>query len=67
MYLSDFERKLLVILSHHNKRGHRTSIKELEIKTGRSEVDIKKTLEHLINIGFITEKDNYLVVKNSLF
>lgn len=56
MKLTDFERKLLIILSHHNKKGQLTTLKELQIWTGRGEIEIRNTINILLDKGFLKKE-----------
>lgn len=67
MNLTDFERKLLIILSHHNKKGQLTNLKELQIRTGREEIEIKNTINILLEKGFLKKGEKGLIVTIALF
>ncbi len=43
--LTDFERKLITIIQHNTRKGHKPSIKELELRSGRVLADVKMKLE----------------------
>jgi len=65
--LSDFERKVLTIIYHHNKRGHITSITELQLRTGRRKEDIKKTIDDLIAKDLLAIEGKEMIAKIKLF
>ena len=46
--LKDFERKLITIIQHHNKRGESPSLEELELRSGRNANEIKEIMKDLI-------------------
>lgn len=57
--LNDLERKLLRVLFNFSKQTHRMpTIKELEIKTGRSKQDIYAGLRVLVEQSYIFWPDN---------
>ncbi|MDU0332649.1 hypothetical protein RW092_20985 [Paenibacillus sp. 3LSP] len=57
--LNDLERKLLRVLFNFSKQTHRMpTIKELEIKTGRSKQDIYAGLRVLVEQRYIFWPDN---------
>jgi len=65
--LTDFERKLLTIIYHHNKRGHLTTIEELELRTGHEPSDIEHTINDLIAKKFLSIEGKELIVRFKLF
>ncbi|ALX49737.1 hypothetical protein [Lentibacillus amyloliquefaciens] len=67
MQLSDFERKLVTILKHNNKKGKVPSIRELEVRSGHSSDEIQKSVNDLINRNWIEENNGEWIVKNKLF
>lgn len=67
MQLSDFERKLVTILQHNNKKEKVPSIQELEVRLGHSSYEIQKSVNDLINRNWIEENNGEWIVKNKLF
>ena len=45
--LTDFERKLITIIQHNTRKGHKPSIKELELRSGRREDEIRAVTQDL--------------------
>ena len=65
--LSHFERKLITIIQHNTKRGHSPSLKELEIRTGHDQEDIKSVINDLINRGWLRLENGEIIVLRKLF
>jgi len=65
--LSDFERKLITIIQHNNKRGKSPSLEELKLRTGHSESNIKDVIDDLVTREWLREIDNKLIVQQNLF
>jgi len=66
-FLSDFERKLITIIQHNNKRGKSPSLEELEMRTGHNSNEIKETIKGLVEKRWIEIQDRKLVVIQKLF
>ncbi|MFD1363395.1 hypothetical protein [Lentibacillus salinarum] len=67
MQLSDFERKLVTVLQHDNKKGKVASIRELEMRLGYSSDKIQKSINDLINRNWIEKNNGEWIIKNKLF
>ncbi|WP_087974576.1 hypothetical protein [Oceanobacillus rekensis] len=62
--LKDFERKLITIIQHHNKRGRSPSLEELELRAGRDTNEIKEVIKDLIKREWLAIREGELVVSN---
>lgn len=65
--LSDFERKLVIIIQHHNKRDDPTSLDELELRTGHTPNEIKAAIKELVKREWLEISENKLIVLKKLF
>jgi DNA-binding MarR family transcriptional regulator len=65
--LTDFERKLVTIIQHNNKRGRSPSLKELEFRSGYTESEIKETINNLIKRNWLGVHEGKIIVKRILF
>ena len=65
--LKDFERKLITIIQHHNKRGKSSSLEELELRSGRNADEIKEVIEDLIKRQWLGIIEDELIVLKILF
>lgn len=65
--LTHLERKVMTVLQHHNKRGHITTLDELEIRLGHPASKIKRIIDDLIQRGWITVKEGQWIVIRKLF
>jgi len=67
VHLSDFERKLITVLQHNNKKGKIPSMRELEARLGHNSNDIQKSVDSLIDRYWIEDHNGEWIVKNKLF
>lgn len=65
--LSDFERKLLIIVQHESRKGTSPSLVFLKQRTGRSEQEIRNATKTLIKQGWLTVEHKQLRVVKSVF
>lgn len=65
--LTDFERKLITIIQHNNKKGRLPSLEELKIRTGHNVDDIKEVVNNLAKRGWINISEGKLIVLIKLF
>lgn len=65
--LNDFERKLITILQHNNKRGTSPTMEELELRTGHNASEIKEEIKDLIKREWLGVSEGELVVLKLLF
>lgn len=65
--LSDFERKLLIIVQHESRKGNSPSLAFLKQRTGHSGEDIINATKSLIQQGWLTVEDKQLKVVKSVF
>lgn len=66
-HLTDFERKLLTILRNSIRKGTHPSLRVLELRTGRSEKELQKTIDNLINKKWLSVHDGKLILNKRLF
>lgn len=65
--LTDFERKLITVIQNSNRKGSTPSLRILELRTGRTESEIKKTIKDLIRRKWLAVHNDKIVVIKSLF
>lgn len=65
--LSDFDRKLLIIVQHESRKGTSPSLAFLKKRTGRSEWDIRNATKSLIKQGWLKVKDKQLKIAKNVF
>ena len=65
--LTDFERKLITIIQHNTRKGHNPSIKELELRSGRREDEIRAVTQDLIKRKWLGIQEGRIVVLKNLF
>ena len=65
--LKDFERKLITIIQHHNKRGKSPSLEELELRAGRDANEIKEVIKDLVKREWLGISEGELIVLKILF
>ena len=66
-YLSDFERKLMVMIQHENHKNQSPSLEFLTRRTGRSAEDVQDTIKELVQQNWLTVKDKQLKVTQAIF
>ena len=66
-YLSDFERKLMVMIQHENHKNQSPSLEFLTRRTGRSAEDVQDTIKKLVQQNWLTVKDKQLKVTQAIF
>lgn len=65
--LTDFERKLITIMQHNNKRGRVVTLTELEMRIGHNSTEIKEVINDLIGRNWIEENNGNWIVIRKLF
>jgi len=65
--LNDFERKLVTIIQHNNKKGRSPSLEELEIRSRHHANEIKEVIKDLIKRRWLEISEGKLIVLQKLF
>lgn len=65
--LTEFERKLITIIQHYNKKHKSPGISTLKIKTGQEETNVADVVQDLVRREWLVVRDKKLMVACRIF